>query len=137
VWEVWEVCGVCWGCGRCGGVGSLLTFDIPQTALFATLDTYTFIYSTRSIPTSLFMSNLKPSHITQFKLFGAIMTKMELFWSSTYFFMTPPFLCRPPLPKRARNLTMLWFSVQRLSWWFSISFSTYLVNQWMKVRAIS
>jgi hypothetical protein len=27
-------------CGLCGGVGSLLTFDIPQTALVATLDTY-------------------------------------------------------------------------------------------------
>jgi hypothetical protein len=26
----------------CGGVGSLLTFDIPQTALVATLDTYDF-----------------------------------------------------------------------------------------------
>jgi hypothetical protein len=25
-------------------VGSLLTFDIPQTALFATLDTYDFIF---------------------------------------------------------------------------------------------
>jgi hypothetical protein len=25
-----------------GGVGSLLTFDIPQTALVATLDTYDF-----------------------------------------------------------------------------------------------
>jgi hypothetical protein len=25
--------------------------------------------------------------------------------------------------KRARNMTMLWFPVQRLSWWFSISFS--------------
>jgi hypothetical protein len=38
------VCGV-WGvgCGRCGGVGSLLTFDIPQTALVATLDTYDFL----------------------------------------------------------------------------------------------
>jgi hypothetical protein len=34
---VW-VCGV-WGVG---GVGSLLTFDIPQTALVATLDTYDF-----------------------------------------------------------------------------------------------
>jgi hypothetical protein len=31
-----------WGCG-CGGVGSLLTFDIPQTALVATLDTYDFV----------------------------------------------------------------------------------------------
>jgi hypothetical protein len=30
----------CGGCGVCGGVGSLLTFDIPQTALVATLDTY-------------------------------------------------------------------------------------------------
>jgi hypothetical protein len=33
---------VCGRCGRCGGVGSLLTFDIPQTALVATLDTYDF-----------------------------------------------------------------------------------------------
>jgi hypothetical protein len=33
VWGVWGVCGV-WG-----------TFDIPQTALVATLDTYDFIYS--------------------------------------------------------------------------------------------
>jgi hypothetical protein len=35
-----------WGCGGVGGVGcvgSLLTFDIPQTALVATLDTYDFI----------------------------------------------------------------------------------------------
>jgi hypothetical protein len=31
-------------------------------------------------------------------------------------------LCRLASPKRARNLTMLWFSMQRLSWWFSISF---------------
>jgi hypothetical protein len=31
------------GWGRFGGVGSLLTFDIPQTALVATLDTYDFI----------------------------------------------------------------------------------------------
>jgi hypothetical protein len=29
-------------CGRCGCEGSLLTFDIPQTALVATLDTYDF-----------------------------------------------------------------------------------------------
>jgi hypothetical protein len=33
----------CGRCGRCGGVGSLLTFDIPQTALVATLDTYDFM----------------------------------------------------------------------------------------------
>jgi hypothetical protein len=31
------------GVGGCGGVGSLLTFDIPQTALVATLDTYDFL----------------------------------------------------------------------------------------------
>jgi hypothetical protein len=42
VWGVWGVWGA-WRCGRCGGVGSLLTFDIPQTALVATLDTYDFI----------------------------------------------------------------------------------------------
>jgi hypothetical protein len=43
VWGVWGVGGVGVGvCGRCGGVGSLLTFDIPQTALVATLDTYDF-----------------------------------------------------------------------------------------------
>jgi hypothetical protein len=36
------VCGGVWGGGRCGGVGSLLTFDIPQTALVATFDTYDF-----------------------------------------------------------------------------------------------
>jgi hypothetical protein len=58
------VCGVCWVCGcvlgvwgvwGCGGVGglgccrvgSLLTFDIPQTALVATFDTYDF-YTRRS-----------------------------------------------------------------------------------------
>jgi hypothetical protein len=57
VWGVWG-----WGCvgcvggggegcvgcgvgGVCGGVGSLLTFDIPQTALVATLDTYDFCNS--------------------------------------------------------------------------------------------
>jgi hypothetical protein len=39
---------VCGGVGGVGGVGccrvgSLLTFDIPQTALVATLDTYDFI----------------------------------------------------------------------------------------------
>jgi hypothetical protein len=44
-------CGGCGGCGGVGGlggvrccrVGSLLTYDIPQTALVATLDTYDFI----------------------------------------------------------------------------------------------
>jgi hypothetical protein len=47
---VCEGCGVCGVCGVCGGVGvkrtspgPLLTFDIPQTALVATLDTYDFI----------------------------------------------------------------------------------------------
>jgi hypothetical protein len=35
-------CVGCVGCVRC--VGSLLTFDIPQTALVATLDTYDFKY---------------------------------------------------------------------------------------------
>jgi hypothetical protein len=43
-WGVWDVWGA-WRCGRCGGVGSLLTFDIPQTALVVTLDTYNlYIY---------------------------------------------------------------------------------------------
>jgi hypothetical protein len=60
---VWGGCGGggVWGCGGVGGVGgcggvgglgglgccrvgSLLTFDIPQTALVATLDTYDFNY---------------------------------------------------------------------------------------------
>jgi hypothetical protein len=49
--SVWGVCGECvgsvWGvCGECVGccrVVSLLTFDIPQTALVATLDTYDFL----------------------------------------------------------------------------------------------
>jgi hypothetical protein len=47
------VCGVCggaWRCGRCGGVGSLLTFDIPQTALVATLDTYDFNNDIKAAP---------------------------------------------------------------------------------------
>jgi hypothetical protein len=51
------VCGVCggvgvgavWGCGRCGGVGSPLTFDIPQTALVATLDTYDFNFTKKQL----------------------------------------------------------------------------------------
>jgi hypothetical protein len=34
------VCGVCGMCGVCGVCG--VTFDIPQTALVATLDTYDF-----------------------------------------------------------------------------------------------
>jgi hypothetical protein len=43
------VCGVCGGVGGVGGVGccrvgSLLTFDIPQTALVTTLDTYDFTF---------------------------------------------------------------------------------------------
>jgi hypothetical protein len=51
VWgcRVCGVYGVCggvwgvWGCGGVGGVGVWLTFDIPQTALVATLDTYDFL----------------------------------------------------------------------------------------------
>jgi hypothetical protein len=46
VWGVWGE-GGCVGGGvvGCCRVGSLLTFDIPQTALVATLDTYDFIIS--------------------------------------------------------------------------------------------
>jgi hypothetical protein len=33
-----------------GGVGGVLTFDIPQTALVATLDTYDFIFSNIYLP---------------------------------------------------------------------------------------
>jgi hypothetical protein len=43
-----------WGCGRCRGVGSLLTFDIPQTALVATLDTYDFCANPRPDLVSFF-----------------------------------------------------------------------------------
>jgi hypothetical protein len=43
VWGVWGVCGVCRVCGVWGS-RPLLTFDIPQTALVATLDTYNFIF---------------------------------------------------------------------------------------------
>jgi hypothetical protein len=44
------VCRGVWGVGGLGGVGccrvgSLLTFDIPQTALVATLDTYDFYFT--------------------------------------------------------------------------------------------
>jgi hypothetical protein len=40
VWGgVCRVCGVCGTCGVCG-----VTFDIPQTAFVATLDTYDFIF---------------------------------------------------------------------------------------------
>jgi hypothetical protein len=48
VWVVWGVLGVwgLWGVwGMWGGVWVLLlTFDIPQTALVATLDTYDLIF---------------------------------------------------------------------------------------------
>jgi hypothetical protein len=54
VWGVWGV----WGCGGVGGlggvgccrVGSFLTFDIPQTALVVTLDTYGFIETCNIVP---------------------------------------------------------------------------------------
>jgi hypothetical protein len=36
-----------------------------------------------------------------------------------------PFLCRLAFPKRAQKMTMLWFPVQRLSWLFSISITTF------------
>jgi hypothetical protein len=42
------VCGVVGGVGCCR-VGSLLTFDIPQTALVATLDTYDFLLNFQKI----------------------------------------------------------------------------------------
>jgi hypothetical protein len=47
MWVVWGVLGV-WGVRGVwneGSVGSLLTFDIPQTALVATLDTHDFYFS--------------------------------------------------------------------------------------------
>jgi hypothetical protein len=39
---VWGCVGV-WGCGGVWGSRPLITFDIPQTALVATLDTYDLI----------------------------------------------------------------------------------------------
>jgi hypothetical protein len=68
------VCVGCVGCGRCGGVGSLLTFDIPQTALVATLDTYDFIkidFRLCFFPICLFIGNggiltVKNSQICQY-----------------------------------------------------------------------
>jgi hypothetical protein len=41
------VCGVCGMCGVCGVCG--VTFNIPQTALVATLDTYDFIVFSKFI----------------------------------------------------------------------------------------
>jgi hypothetical protein len=43
---VCRVCGVCGMCGMCGVCG--VTFDIPQTALVATLDTYDFYFISNS-----------------------------------------------------------------------------------------
>jgi hypothetical protein len=44
VCRVCRVCGVCGVCGMCGVCGVCgVTFDIPQTALVATLDTYDFL----------------------------------------------------------------------------------------------
>jgi hypothetical protein len=40
VWGVWRV----WGVWAVWGSCPLLTFDIPQTALVATLDTYDFYF---------------------------------------------------------------------------------------------
>jgi hypothetical protein len=44
VWSVWGVWGVwkVWAVWAVWGSRPLLTFDIPQTALVATLDTYDF-----------------------------------------------------------------------------------------------
>jgi hypothetical protein len=54
-----------WGCGV-WGCGSLLTFDIPQTALVATLDTYDLLgldyNSDRILITGLGSSYLNLEH---------------------------------------------------------------------------
>jgi hypothetical protein len=54
------VCRVCGECGVCGGVGPLRTFDIPQTSLVATLDTYDFMFF--QLSTSFHYSTAKQFH---------------------------------------------------------------------------
>jgi hypothetical protein len=49
-------------------------------------------------------------------------TKAHALWTQKVKSAVWPFLYRIASPKRARNLTMLWFLVYRLSWWFSINF---------------
>jgi hypothetical protein len=94
------------------------------------VDPNNYIYSTRSIPTSLFKLNNKP---IQFLLFCKVSIKMDFFW--LFIFCSQfgkklqkiavwPFLCGLASPKRARNLTMLWFSMLRLSWCFANNFLT-------------
>jgi hypothetical protein len=50
--------------------------DTRHRTTSSQFDPNNYIYSTRSIPTSLFMSNYK---IIEFKLLGAILTKIEIF----------------------------------------------------------
>jgi hypothetical protein len=68
VWGAWGVWGA-WRCGRCGGVGSLLTFDIPQTALVATLDTYDFMFFQLSLHYSTAKKQI-PKIVAGTKSFG-------------------------------------------------------------------
>jgi hypothetical protein len=90
------------------------------------------------IPFNVELSQFKPIFKPiQFKLFGAILTKMELFWSSTLSKCTvnksvvgPSYvgLLRP----KGRE-TMLLFSRLRLSWWFSISFKVGIIIQFSEL----
>jgi hypothetical protein len=62
-WCVWGVWGVCRGVWGVWGSCPLITFDIPQTALVATLDTYDF--RSNSLHSYSLISNLTPLPATQ------------------------------------------------------------------------